>query len=443
MLDTPHPVTHIGGFLSKMRNPILKIIPLGAAMTLVLAACGGGPIGASPTATPGASPTEPAFPEGDIAIELWTKEGDPQIEFVQQLADDYSALHPNVSFNVVNKDVEALREDMVNTALSPEAQPELLWTVLDHVGPFVEAGVIQPLGGQFDETVLAEAARGSGTFDGEVWVAPISIGNQLMLYWNTSIIGDEAPADSDAMISVAKENTGGGDYGLVFNQTESFWLVPFLGGFGGSVFAEDGVTPTLDTQEMKDALAFMYDLKFTEGVMPPECDYNCANDLFKTAGSPMIVNGDWALSEYTDALGDDLGVGPIPVIAETGEYPKPYIGGTYYMVPAAVEGDTLTVVLDFINYTLAAEQQRAQVEQLARLPSNDEVLNDPVVTDNPSLQGAGEAVSKGVPQPINVEMRCNFDAMTAAVREMFGGNSDVDGIVETMQTAAENCIAVI
>ncbi len=430
-----------------MRKPMIKLLPLGAVVALLLAACTGGQIGGTtPTQQPTdgeASPTEGEFPTGDIEIELWTKEGDPQIAFVEQLAEDYSAMHPNVAFNVVNKDVELLREDMVNTALSPDAQPELLWTVLDHVGPFVEAGVIQPLGGQFDESVLAEAARGSGEFDGEIWVAPISIGNQLMLYWNKSIIGDEAPADSDEMIAVAQEHTAGGDYGLVFNQTESFWLVPFLGGFGGSVFADDGVTPTLDTDEMKAALQFMYDLKFEHEIMPAECDYNCANDLFKTGAAGMIVNGDWELGAYTEALGDDLGVGPIPPIAETGEYPKPYIGGTYYMVPSAVEGDTLTVVLDFIDFTLAAEQQRGQVEELSRLPANDEVLNDPVVTDNPSLQGAGEAVSKGVPQPINVEMRCNFDAMTQAVRDMFAGNSDIDGITATMQTAAENCIATL
>jgi arabinogalactan oligomer/maltooligosaccharide transport system substrate-binding protein len=425
------------------------IKPLGllAVLTLVLAACTGGQIGA--TATPGATeptegePSEPAFPEGDITIELWTKEGEPQIAFVQQLADDYTAMHPNVTFNVVNKDVELLREDMVNTALSPDAQPELLWTVLDHVGPFVEAGVVQPLGGQFDESVLAEAAAGSGEFNGEIWVAPISIGNQLMLYYNKSVVGDEAPADSDALIQVASENTAGGNYGLVMNQTESFWLVPFLGGFGGSVFAADGVTPTLNTDEMKAALQFLYDLKFTEQVMPPECDYACASDSFTAGNSPLIVNGDWELANYTEQLGEDLGVAPIPTITETGEDPKPYIGGTYYMVPESVEGDTLTVVLDFINFTLAADQQRAQVEELARLPANDEILNDPIVTDDPGLQGAGEAVSKGVPQPINVEMRCNFDAMTAGIRDVFGGNSDIDAVAQTMQEAAENCIATL
>ena len=85
-----------------------------------------------------------------------------------------------------------------------------------------------------------------------------------------------APADSDEMIQLAKDNTSGDNYGLVFNQTESFWLVPLLGGFGGSVFASDGVTPTLDTPEMTGRAQFMYNLKYTDEVMPSECDYTCA-----------------------------------------------------------------------------------------------------------------------------------------------------------------------
>ncbi len=429
---------------------LTKFLPLMMVVALVLAACSSGSPSESAAMSEAvsAAPSEAAFPTGDIAIEMWTKEGDPQIAFVQSLADAYTVLHPNVTFNIVNKDVEVLREDMVNTALSPDAQPELLWTVLDHVGPFVEAGVVQPLDGKFDDSVLAEAAKGSGTFtdpatgESHVWVAPISIGNQLMMYYNKSIVAS-APADSDAMITAAKAATSGDNYGLVMNQTESFWLVPFLGGFGGKVFADDGVTPTLNTPEMKAALQFLHDLKYTDKVMPAECDYTCASDLFTTGAAGMIINGDWELANYTTLLGDNLGVAPIPKIAETGDYPAPYIGGTYYMVPTAVEGDTLTVVEDFINYTLAADQQRTQVEQLKRLPSNAEILADPIVTGDPGLQGAGDAVAKGVPQPINVEMRCNFDAMTAGVRDMFGGNADIDGILATMQTASENCIATL
>ena len=132
-----------------------------------------------------------------------------------------------------------------------------------------------------DKASYVPAAADIVTADGKLWGAPTSFGNQLMLYWNKATSVTTAPADSDAWVAKAKELTTGGNYGIVFNQTESFWLVPFLGGFGGSVFAEDGVTPTLDTDAMKSALQFMYDLKYTDKVMPTEADYNVADGLFK------------------------------------------------------------------------------------------------------------------------------------------------------------------
>ncbi|HLE59196.1 MAG TPA: extracellular solute-binding protein [Candidatus Limnocylindria bacterium] len=422
-----------------------RFVPVAAGLLIVLGAC----TAASPSASPPASesesvaPSVATYPTGDIAIELWTKEGDPQIDFVQQLADDYNALHPNVTITVVNKGVETLREDLVNTALSPDAQPELVWTVADHVGPFTTAGVIQPLDAFVDAGSYDPVAYSATVADGQQWGVPISNGNQLMLYWNKSIIGDDPPADTDELISVAQANTdeAAGTYGFVFNETESFWLTPWIGGFGGKVFADDGVTPTLNTDAMKGALQFLYDLKWTDGLMPNPTDYTVASDLFTTGSAAMIVNGDWELGNYADKLGDDLGVGPLPLVVGH-EDPHPYTAGAFFMVPSGVEGDALIVVADFMKWATDTEQQLAMVDALRRLPANAAALADPIVTGDPLLAGAAAAVQKGTPQPTNVEMRCVFDNMNTAIRDVLGaGNSDIDTVVETMQTSTENCIA--
>lgn len=432
-----------GNQMTHKMNRFLPILFIGA---LALAACGGGEIGATdaPAGSDGAAATDAAFPEGDIAIELWTKEGDPQIAYVEALAEAYNAEHPNVTITVVNKDVELLREDLVNTALSPEAAPELVWTVADHIGPFTSAGVIQELDGQIDTSIYEEGALSAVQVDGTTWGIPISNGNQLMLYWNKSLVGEEAPVDTDALIASAEENTEGDSFGLVFNETESFWLTPWLAGFGASVFAEDGTTPTLDTPEMQAALEFLYDLKYTHAVMPTECAYDCASELFTTGSAAMIVNGDWELGNYADLLGDDLGVGPLPTVSETGQDPAPYTAGSFYMVPSAVEGDALTVVLDFMAWSTNAENQVQMVEELRRLPANAEALEDPIVTEDPLLAGAAEAVQRGIPQPTNVEMRCVFDAMNTGIREVLGaGNNDFAAVTAAMQEAADNCVVTL
>lgn len=438
-----------------------KLVTALSALAIVVGACGGGasPTPAAGSAQPSSSapaaetpaPTEAAFPTGDFNLLLWTKEGesDGSLQFVTKLTTDFTTLHPNVKFTVVNKEVETLREDFQTASLAGEAPP-LLWTVADHIGPFMAADLILPLDDMVDKASFVPAAADIVTADGKLWGAPTSFGNQLMLYWNKSLAGDAAPADSDAWRVKAKETTKDPIWGLVFNQTESFWLVPFLGGFGGSVFAADGVTPTLDTDAMKGALQLMYDLKYTDKVMPSEADYNVADTLFKEGKAAFIINGDWALGGYAAApdaeapgLGDKLGVGPLPMITGN-EDPKPYIAGTFLMASKAVgdDPDLKTVVSEFMKYATAPAQQIDMVKALKRLPGNAAAIADAVVTGDTLLAGAAAAAKKGVPQPTNLEMRCVFDSMNAGVRDMYTGKSaDLAAITKAMQASAEACIA--
>jgi arabinogalactan oligomer / maltooligosaccharide transport system substrate-binding protein len=427
-----------------------KLVTALGALAIVVGACGGGATEAPATPAPGDTPAPATeapseFPTGDISILLWTKEGeaDGSFQYVKSVTDAYTALHPNVVFEVVNKDVEALREDFQTSSLAGDS-PEILWTVADHVGPFTAADLILPLDDMVDKASYVPAAADIVTANGTLWGAPVSFGNQLMLYWDKTQLGDTAPADSDAWVEAAKGLTTGGKYGIVFNQTESFWLVPFLGGFGGAVFAEDGVTPTLSTDAMKNALQFMYDLKYTDKVMPAEADYNVADGLFKDGNAASIINGDWTLGAYAETLGDKLGVGPLPQM--TGfDYPAPYIAGTFLMASKAVgdDADLKFVVSDFMKYASNAENQVKMVETLKRLPGNAAAIEDPIVTGDVLLAGAAEAAQKGVPQPTNLEMRCVFDSMTAGVRDLYTGNSDVASIAATMQSSAEACIAAL
>jgi len=438
-----------------MKTP-LRFAALVGVVAIVAAACSSGATTApseGASAEPSAAPSESAAPSAEatcttdpVTLTFWTKEGeaDGALQFNKKLAADYTAAHPNVTFDIVNKDVEKLREEFLTSSLANNA-PQLLWTVADHIGPFTAADTILPLDGLVDPATYLPNAIQAVTADGKLWGVPMSYGNQLMLYWNKELAGDTAPADTDALTAKAKELTdaAAGKYGLVFNQTESFWLVPFLGGFGGSVFAEDGVTPTLDTDAMKNALTLMSDWKFVDKIMPPEADYNGADALFKGGSAPFIINGDWTLATYADpvdGLGDKLGVGPIPMITGA-DYPKPYTAGAFLMLSNQIDDNQKCVALDFVKFASNKDNQIAMVEALRRLPGNAEAIQDPIVTGDALLAGAAEAVVKGVPQPTNLEMRCVFDSMTTGVRDLFAKQGDPAAIAAAMQESAAAGVA--
>ena len=139
----------------------------------------------------------------------------------------------------------------------------------------------------------------------------------------------EAPADTDALIRIARENTvdidGDGRvdrYGLVFNLAEPFWLIPWLGAYGGWVMDEQNANPTLDTPAMRKALTFVRRL-VDEGVIPPSCDYPLSDTLFKQGKAAMIINGPWSWQSYRDVGARRRAERDLPRVAGTDDYPRP------------------------------------------------------------------------------------------------------------------------
>ncbi len=376
-----------------------------------------------------------------VTIVLWTKEGeaDGGLQFVQSLADAYMAIHPNVTIEVVKKkDVEELREDFLTAGLAGSL-PDLLWTVNDHAGPFTDAELIMPVDDLFDLSQYVDAALEAVRLGGKTWGVPISNGNHLMLLYNKDLI-ETPPANTDELIEMGLALTTDDQYGLVYNQTEPFWLVPWLGGFGGAVFAEDGVTPTLDTPEMVATLQFLYDIKYTTPIVPPESDYDGADTLFKEGKAAMIINGDWSLGGYADT---DLnfGVARIPLVSATGEWPHPYTSGVYFMLPEGLEGAKLEAVKDFVTFATSANNQALQVAKLNRLPALKAALDDPLIANDPILKGSADQMVVGTPMPAVPEMRCNWDAMKPEMQAVLADSKTPEEAAAAMQQAAETCIA--
>ncbi|MEX1296246.1 MAG: extracellular solute-binding protein [Candidatus Limnocylindrales bacterium] len=380
----------------------------------------------------------PAAAQTDIV--LWTTEEAGPLEFVEGLAAEYEAANPDVSITTIFHAPENMVNDVLTAAIGGQA-PDLLWTQADHVGPLAAAGQIVPLDALVDTSVYEPAAVEVTTVDGQVWGVPNSFGNALMLYYNKDIVA-EAPANTDELIEVAVANTEGEQFGLVYDQTQSFWLTPWLGGFGASVFDEEG-NPSLGSEEMVNALTFLQDLKWEHGVMPIDADYDVANALFVGGDAAMIINGDWELSNYSGTFGESLGIAPIPEVVG-GDWPAPWLSGKYLMLPSAVADDEekAAVVADLIDFMNNTENQVAMAAELSRIPGNAEAIADPVVQDDPFIAGVAAASANGTGQPVNLEMNCAWDAMTNGLVTLYASaDADPAEVAAGMQSALEDAVA--
>jgi arabinogalactan oligomer/maltooligosaccharide transport system substrate-binding protein len=371
-------------------------------------------------------------PKGPVKIALWTQEGesDGALQFVKKLADAYTAKYPNITFDVLNKDTETLRQDFLAASLA-NSGPGLIWTVNDHAGPFSVAGVIQPVDKFFDLSQYVPSV----VMDGKTWALPISSGNHLMLLYNKDLV-KTPPTTTDELISMGKTLTTGGRYALAWNETEPFWMVPWLGGFGGSVFDKDGVTPTLNTKAMVDTLQFLADLKGKYGIAPKEADYATADTLFKEGKAAMLINGDWSLGDYKKAFGDKLGIAPLPKVSATGKWPAPYTSGKYFMFQDSDKGDLLQAAIAFAQFATTYANQMDLVKTLSRLPALKKALDDEYVKSDPILQGSAAQMALGTPMPSVIEMRANWDAMKPEMNAVFAGTKSAADAAKAMQDAA-------
>jgi arabinogalactan oligomer / maltooligosaccharide transport system substrate-binding protein len=378
--------------------------------------------------------------QAEVKIQMWTQEGeaDGGFQFVQKLCKAFMDKNPDITIELVTKDTEILREDYQTASLAGNA-PDLLWTVSDHAGPFTKANLLQPVDELFDLGLYVESAVKGSQLNGKTWGVPVANGNHLMLMYNTALV-KEAPQDTDAMIKIAKDLTKDGAFGLAWNQIEPFWLAPWLGGFGGKVFAADGVTPTLNTPEMVATLKFLHGLKYTEKIMPPESDYDGASAMFKEGKAAMLVNGDWSIGDYKKALGDKFAVAPLPKVTATGQWPAPFTSGKFLMISAGVADQKLEAVMKIVDFMTNEENQNDLIKTLSRLPALKKALEGEAIKNDPILQGSAAQMAHGTPMPIVVEMRCNWDAMKPELNAVLANQKAPEAAAADMQKAAEACV---
>jgi arabinogalactan oligomer / maltooligosaccharide transport system substrate-binding protein len=400
-----------------------------ALLSLIVAACGGG--GSS---SGGSEPT------ADIQV---YSQKDPGLEdLLKQQITEFQGIHKTITVKIVHYETEQLRTNFQTAAIA-KSGPELVYGPNDNIGPWVTLKILQPIDtvmGQDFVKEFSSNAIGAVSYKGHVYAAPDINGNHLMLLYNKKLVTGSAPTTTDQLISTAKSltDTSKNQYGLAFNENEAFWLMPWLGGFGGAVF-DKNTKPTLNTQAMIDALAFERSLK-TSGVAPATADYAKADSLFSAGQAAFLINGDWSLSGYKKALGDNLGIAPLPMVTKTGKWAAPYTASRGYSINASASGDKLAAAKLFLQF-ISQASENVKVAPLGNIPANAAAANDPTVKNDPLLGASAAALVHGVPQPIVPEMRAIYDAIKTPLADVMNGKQDPAAAAAVMQSDAVTRIA--
>ena len=308
-----------------------------------------------------------------VKIRIWHQMQVEGRDILQRVCDKYMREHPGVQIELLYKETEELRSGFQTAALAGQG-PEIVYGPSDQVGPFSKMKLILPLENIFNPNFLKQFdPRALTRYNGHLYQIGDRIGNHLALVYNKKLVPNP-PKNTDELIELGKKLTkdtdGDGridEYALVWNFTEPYFFIPFLGGFGGWVIDSTG-KPTLDTPATVEAFKFIVALRDTYKIIPKEADYNMADALFKEGRAGMIINGPWSWAGYKKA-GIDIGIARIPKISKTGLWPTPMFSPKGYSINKNVKQEVLPEVIKLVEYLTSPDVELQFTKALGTIPS--------------------------------------------------------------------------
>lgn len=385
----------------------------------------------------------PSCSRNERRIMVWTSLRPVEREVLAAQLAKFAERYPGWQFGQLFYGPEECRTNFIISALGGSG-PALLHGASDNVGPLVELEVIQPIephvSQAFLDSFLTAPIAANTWYQGHLYQVADRLGNHLCLVYNKKLV-KRPPRTMNELIefgrNFCRDENGDGKpdrYALAWNYTEPFFVVPFIGGYGGWIMDEKN-RPTLDTPAVVKAGRLIYELAHVHKLIPMECDYEIANALFKDGIAAMIINGPWSWATYLES-GIDIGLARIPMIDETGLWPTPMVSPLGYSLNANLRGERLRMAVELLRFLTSTEVELEFARIGSTIPSRIDAYEHPLVRDNELLQHSIDQLLVGRPMPVVTELRMIWDAMRPSYQGLFTGAVSPERAAKDMQQMA-------
>ena len=381
-----------------------------------------------------------------IRLNLWEQDSPEFGEELKLWIKIYEKRNPGVKIVAQHYGNEELRTRYLRSSVTGDGA-DIVYGPNDLAGVFVTAQVIKNLDDLIKENPdLDPNAVKVTKLQGKNWGYPVSVGNHLFLYYNKKLV-DKAPASFEEIVKLGKDfmKKDKNNYGLAMYQSEPFWFLPFLAGFDGWPLKSEGssVNVSLDTKASRQALSYLVDLKDKHKILPADCDYECAKNLFLTERAPFHISGDWELMAFSKHFGENLGFEALPIIEASGKPANTIVGGRYLFLNAELSGKKLEAAKDFVRFISQAAIQVRLATKLQRIPASLAARKHPQVQGSKQLAQLTETIKYAKASPSDVEMRAAWDGLRIMVQRAMSGKESVEQACKTGQKAATEALQAL
>ncbi len=297
---------------------------------------------------------------------------------------------------------------------------------------------------------LSPAHVKTGTYKDKIYGLPFSADSSVLI-WNKDLfkkagLDPEKGPSNFAEIAANAEKVAalGGDVkGFYFSGAcggcNIFTFTPLIWASGGDILSEDGSKATLDTPQMRDAIA-LYRGMVEKGLVPEGAKTDSGANFFAAfAGGNIGIapSGAFAIGALNTQYKDiDYGVTFLP--GKDGGSSS-FAGGDNFVVTKGTP--KLAVLKEFLDYAYSLEGQTLLASR-GSLPVRGDIAKEALKDLDPRYQIAAEAMAKGR-TPYSVVFNDIINSANGPwaqmINEVFFGD-DVDGSIANAQETMQGII---
>ena len=297
---------------------------------------------------------------------------------------------------------------------------------------------------------LSPAHVKTGTYKDKIYGLPFSADSSVLI-WNKALFKkagldpDKGPTNFAEIAADAEKVAAlGGDVkGFYFSGAcggcNIFTFTPLIWASGGDILSEDGSKATLDTPQMRDAIA-LYRGMVEKGLVPEGAKTDSGANFFAAfAGGNIGIapSGAFAIGALNTQYKDiDYGVTFLP--GKDGGSSS-FAGGDNFVVTKGTP--KLAVLKEFLDFAYSLEGQTLLASR-GSLPVRGDIAKEALKDLDPRYQIAAEAMAKGR-TPYSVVFNDIINSANGPwaqmINEVFFGD-DVDGSIANAQETMQGII---
>lgn len=411
-----------------------KLLVLAAAlsMTVSITACGGSNGGTNENNTNtttsnvegntgnNTSSAEELKPEEGAELRVW--ESRDEVAFTEEIAKQFEEKY-GVKVTIEEVAVNDQKAKLVTDGPSGLGA-DVIIIPHDHIGDAATSGLLLANDVFAEETTKnnTEASIVGSTYDGVLYGYPRAAETPA-LYYNKSLV-PEPPKSMDELLELGKKfDTSKRKYAIMWETGNMYFNYPFIASTGGYLFGDNGKNKDdigLANEGAVEGLKVFQSLKEILPVQSGDINPDIKRGMFTSGDAAMDINGPWELAGYKEALGDNLGIAPIPTVA--GKSAITFSGIKIYGVSSFTKYPNAAKL--YARFATTKDAQLLLNSKVGSVPTNLEALESEQIKNDPFISAFAEQTKNSQPMPSIPEINNVWAPVNAALPEIWNNKAD-------------------